>query len=100
MYTRRKFVQGIAASLCLPSSVLAEADGAASSLLAERPPQQPTGSDVGSLFPFIQSKAVQGEFPLSFLGPQFKSLTAWKRRARGKLLELLHYVPPHCPPRA
>ena len=27
----------------------------------------PTGSDVGSLFPFIESQAVKGEFPLSFL---------------------------------
>ena len=26
-----------------------------------------SGSDVGSLFPFIQSQAVKGEFPLSFL---------------------------------
>src|SRR5262249_12291441 len=43
---------------------------------------------------------VQGEFPLSYLRPPFKSLTFWKRRARGKLLELLHYAPRHCPPPA
>jgi dienelactone hydrolase len=59
-----------------------------------------TGSDVGSLFPFIQSQAVHGEFPLSFLRPQFKSVAAWKRRARGKLLELLHYSPLKCTHRA
>src|SRR5437879_1786992 len=100
MHTRRQFVQRVAASLCLPSAVLGGADGAASSILAERPPQQPTGSDVGSLFPFIQSQAVRGEFPLSYLRPQFKSLAAWKRRARGKLLELLQYAPPKCAPRA
>lgn len=55
-----------------------------------------TGSDVGSLFPFIQSQAVRGEFPLSFLNPRFRSVQRWKKRARGKLLELLHYSPARC----
>jgi dienelactone hydrolase len=59
-----------------------------------------TGSDVGSLFPFIQSQAVKGEFPLSFLNPRFRSLRSWKKTARGKLLELLHYAPPPCDPAA
>jgi dienelactone hydrolase len=57
-----------------------------------------TGSDVGSLYPFIQSQAVKGEFPLSYLQPAFRDLNAWKRKARGKLLELLHYAPPKCEP--
>src|SRR5215510_7985745 len=52
---------------------------------------KPTGSDVGSLFPFIQSQAVKGEFPFSFLNARFHSLKSWKKTARGKLLELLHY---------
>ncbi|MCA1584931.1 MAG: dienelactone hydrolase family protein [Acidobacteria bacterium] len=60
----------------------------------------PTGSDVGSLFPFIQSQAVKGEFPLSFLNPRFSSLRRWKKAARGKLLDLLHYAPPACSPAA
>ena len=60
----------------------------------------PTGSDVGSLFPFIQSQAVKGEFPLSFLNPRFRSLQSWKKTARGKLLELLHYAPAACDPAA
>lgn len=59
-----------------------------------------TESDVGSLWPFIQGQAVTGEFPLSWLRPQFKSLAGWKRKARGKLLELLHYSPAKCEPRA
>lgn len=58
-----------------------------------------TDSDVGSLYPFIQSQAVKGEFPLSFLREEFKDWKAWKRKARGKLLELLHYAPPKCDPR-
>jgi len=60
----------------------------------------PTGSDVGSLFPFIQSQAVKREFPLSFLNPRFRSLRSWKKTARGKLLELLHYAPRKCDPAA
>ena len=60
----------------------------------------PTGSDVGSLFPFIRSQAVKGEFPLSFLNPRFRSLRGWKKTARGKLLELLHYAPAACHPAA
>lgn len=60
----------------------------------------PTGSDVGSLFPFIQSQAVHGQFPLSFLNPCFDTLQSWKKSARGKLLELLHYAPPACDPTA
>src|SRR5262249_30474551 len=62
-------------------------------------PMQPTGSDVGSLYPFIQSQAVNGGFPLSYLREEFHDLPAWKRKARGKLLELLHYAPPKCDPK-
>ncbi|MCI0535325.1 MAG: alpha/beta hydrolase family protein [Verrucomicrobiales bacterium] len=58
-----------------------------------------TDSDVGSLFPLIESQAVKGEFPLSFLNGRFRSLSRWKKTARGKLLELLHYSPPRCDPR-
>src|SRR5213075_3155086 len=57
-----------------------------------------TESDIGSLFPFVQSQAVKSDFPLSFLNPKFKSCKAWKRQARGKLLELLQYSPPPCNP--
>src|SRR5262249_777369 len=33
-------------------------------------------SDVGSLYPFVRSQAVDGEFPLSFLRPEFDNLGA------------------------
>ena len=33
------------------------------------------------------------------MNDQFKDAAAWKRQARGKLLELLHYAPPKCDPR-
>jgi dienelactone hydrolase len=59
-----------------------------------------TGSDVGSLYPFIQSQAIHGEFPLSYLRAEFHDVAAWKQVARGKLLDLLHYAPARCEPRA
>jgi dienelactone hydrolase len=57
-------------------------------------------SDIGSLYPFVRGQAVTGEFPLSFLRREFADVRAWKREARGKLLELLQYAPPRCDPRA
>ncbi len=61
------------------------------------PPPPP--ADVGSLYPFVRSQAVAGELPLSFLRKEFADVAAWKRQARGKLLDLLHYAPPPCDPR-
>jgi dienelactone hydrolase len=96
---RRNFLQTTAVAGL--SSMFA---GQFNALAAEASPvaaaPKPTGSDVGSLFPFIQSHAVKGEFPLSFLNPRFRSLRRWKKTARGKLLELLHYAPPPCDPAA
>jgi dienelactone hydrolase len=62
-----------------------------------QPPK--TGSDVGSLFPFVQGQVVRPDFPLSFLRDEFQDVPAWKRQVRGKLLELLHYAPARCDPR-
>jgi len=93
MENRREFLHQTAAALGLP--LLAAAPAA-------KPPELPvakTGSDVGSLYPFIQSQAVQKDFPLSFLRDEFRDLAAWKKQARGKLLDLLHYAPPKCDPR-
>jgi dienelactone hydrolase len=56
-------------------------------------------SDVGSLLPFIQSQAMSGEFPLSFLQKNFRDVTAWREQARTRLLDLLHYSPPPCEPK-
>jgi dienelactone hydrolase len=57
-------------------------------------------SDIGSLYPFVKSQVIAGEFPLSFLQTEFADVGAWKRVARGKLLDLLHYAPPACDPKA
>jgi len=100
MSTRRKFLQhatqGAMAwtALSLPGS----AEGSAQAAQAVPPPAG--DSDIGSLYPFVQSQAVKGEFPLSFLQPRFTDVPAWKREARGRLLDLLHYAPAPCEPRA
>ena len=106
--SRRDFVRWLTAGLCLPFALDEEAFAEAASGSQALPAQAVgessstarTESDVGSLWPFIQSQAVAGEFPLSWLRPEFKSLASWKRKARGKLLELLHYSPAKCDPRA
>ena len=59
----------------------------------------PGDPDVGSLFPFIESQAIHGEFPFSFLQARFGDLASWRQQARGKLLDLLHYSPPPCEPK-
>lgn len=108
--SRRDFVRWLTSGLCLPTALkeeaLARADATAPAFLApaaagsETSGTLRTESDVGSLWPFIQKQAVAGEFPLSWLRPGFKNLAAWKRQGRGKLLELLHYSPAKCAPRA
>jgi dienelactone hydrolase len=98
MSTRREFCRWAGAAL--GSAWLAgEADAPALAAPPD-PPAPRTGSDVGSVFPFIESQAVRKDFPLSFLREEFRDLSAWKQQARGKLLELLHYAPARCDPRA
>ncbi|HYF51474.1 MAG TPA: alpha/beta hydrolase family protein [Planctomycetota bacterium] len=52
---------------------------------------------LGSLYPFIASQAAQDEYPLSFLQPRFKDHAQWRKEARAKMLELLHYAPKQSP---
>ena len=104
MDTRRDFIQGVLAGAggVIAADRLMPAAGAdePAARAAATGSVGATGSDVGSLFPFIESQAVKGEFPLSYLRQEFRDLTAWKKQARGKLLELLHYAPPPIAPRA
>src|SRR5437870_11433018 len=100
MSTRRQFMRRTAAAL---SGSLVASEPTCAALIPVEGPKVPaatqTGSDVGSLFPFIQSQAPR-DFSLSFLRDEFTDVTAWKKQARGKLLELLHYAPPKCKPEA
>ena len=101
--SRRGFLSTVAAGLGAPLLGLqAEDDLVAGQVLLttrEVPQISPEAtsfdSDVGSLFPFIQSQ-VKTKFPLSFLDAQFQDLKAWKKAGRAKLLELLHYRPESC----
>jgi len=104
MSTRREFLQagGVLTALGgrTPSAASALAQASEARRAGDRPlaPGVPD-SDIGSLYPFVKSQVPSGEFPLSFLGDEFTDLRAWKRKARGRLLDLLHYAPPRCDPR-
>src|SRR5687768_11501387 len=97
MNTRRDFLQQLAAGAVSPLAIPGpDAPLAGESELLTQVGS--TSSHVGSLYPFIQSQAVKGEFPLSYLNAGFRDYRAWKRKARAKFLELLHYSPPKTPP--
>src|SRR5947209_8199701 len=103
MVSRREFFQWTAGALPFLGAGQAESLGLAWSgqetVVPKNASVPKTESDVGSLFPFIYSQAVKTDFPLSFLSNDFQDVPAWKRTARGKLLELLHYAPAKCEPR-
>jgi dienelactone hydrolase len=94
MSSRREFLQDAAGGALAALAARPDTAGASPVDVPE------TDSDIGSLYPFVESQAVKGEFPLSFLRKEFTDVPAWKRAARGKLRELLHYAPPPCDPRA
>jgi dienelactone hydrolase len=106
MSTRREFLQETACGALLasigPSTLAAASPVSSSGAGYSEPTPAPADadSDIGSLYPFVRSQAVTGEFPLSFLRNEFSDLAVWKQTARGKLLDLLHYAPPRCDPRA
>lgn len=92
---RRRFLQAATAVGAMP---LTHAAAAPMGVAAQAVAAAPSGADVGTLFPFIQSQVVTGEFPLSFLHTRFKDLAAWSSTARSKVLDLLAYSPPPAPP--
>lgn len=55
--------------------------------------------DLGSLMPLIESQAKRLKFPLSFTESKFRNAASWRKQARGRLLELLHYAPEPVAPR-
>jgi len=85
------------------SGLLAEA--ASRGAIARPPVQQAAtgaapGSDIGSLYPFVQQQADRSSLELSFLRPEFRDLTTWQTRARATVLERLFYAPPPIAPAA
>src|SRR5439155_15141828 len=79
MRTRREILQGLSAALGCSPVLLGSAGRGPRGLPAAGPRagaqkevgMPATDSDVGSLFPFIQSQAVKGEASLSFLREEF-----------------------------
>src|SRR5438552_13156181 len=59
-----------------------------------------SGSDIGSLYPFVQKQADRSRLELSFLRPEFRDLQTWQKSARAKMLEHLFYAPPPVSPAA
>jgi len=94
MNTRREFLRGSAGGALTGLNLVSPL------MAATALPASDSGSDIGSLYAFVKSQAAQGEFPLSFLQKEFSDLRSWKRMARQKLLDLLHYAPPACEARA
>lgn len=104
MSSRREFLQTTAYGMTL-AGMSRTADAGPVAARARRVPDETPSpvepdSDIGSLYPFVKSQAVAGEVPLSFLQKEFGDVASWKRVARGKLLDLLHYAPPPCEVRA
>jgi dienelactone hydrolase len=100
--TRREFLRSAAAGLTAQALLAGKASArpqTAVPAIGTTSPAATTDSDIGSLFPFIQSQA-PSDFKLSYLRPEYKSVASWKKVARGKLLELLHYSPAKCDPHA
>src|SRR5690242_12674666 len=61
---------------------------------------EPTGANLGSLFPEVEKLASANRYLFSFLGNRFKSLEEFKKTARDKLFELLLYRPESVKPNA
>jgi dienelactone hydrolase len=61
-------------------------------------PAPPTGSHIGSLYPFVQQQADRSPLELSFLRAEFKDLQRWQRDARARVFERLFYAPPRVAP--
>ena len=57
-----------------------------------------TGSHIGTLYPFVQKQADRSLFELSYLQPRFRSLSAWQKVARARVLDHLFYTPPPIAP--
>lgn len=101
MKSRRRFVGQLSAAALAAAGMRPAAGRAASGAApAVLPLPPPAGSQLGSLYPFVERIADTSTFPLSYTHDAFGDLKTWKTRAREKVLELLHYAPAPCEPRA
>jgi dienelactone hydrolase len=94
--SRRRFLQTVAAGAAIggvrPHAQVAPADPGAV------PPPPISGSDIGSLYPFVQQQADRSPLELSFLHSRFADLATWQPTARATVLRQLSYEPPPAAP--
>jgi dienelactone hydrolase len=60
---------------------------------------QPTGADLGSLFPEVEKLAEANRYAFAFPGDRFRTFAEFKAAAREKVLELLRYRPAKVDPK-
>jgi len=94
--SRRQFCEWLGANGLLAASL--PSPHPAPSTLQEAAGAGPTGSHIGTLYPFVQKQADRSAFELSFLQSRFRSLERWQPTARAKVLEHLFYAPPPVAP--
>jgi dienelactone hydrolase len=97
--SRRRFLQSLGAT-GLVATTRAHAFEAAPPERTVLPQLASTGSDIGSLYPFVQQQADRSPLELSFLQDKFTDLAAWQQTARATVLKHLSYAPPPVPPAA
>jgi len=57
-------------------------------------------SHIGNIYSLVEKQAIKSKFPYSYLIGGFSNPEAWKKIARAKVFELLHYKPEKCAPNA
>jgi dienelactone hydrolase len=94
--TRRDFLQLLgSAGLVARSSALEPNPSVEARALTQ---SAPSGSDIGSLYSFVQQQADRSPLELSFLHDKFTDLAAWQSTARATVLQYLSYTPPPTTP--
>ncbi|MGE5645545.1 MAG: dienelactone hydrolase family protein [Acidobacteriota bacterium] len=71
---------------------------AARTAAAAAPEPARTGSDIGSLYPFVQKQADRSTLELSFLRPEFRELKPWQAKLRPLLFDHMFYTPARVAP--
>jgi dienelactone hydrolase len=86
--SRREFCGGV-----LSAGALTAAAGDLAAAGAQPASASPSGSHIGTLYPFVQAQADRSPLELSFLRPEFTDLDGWKRQARARVFTQLFYDP-------
>jgi dienelactone hydrolase len=91
--SRRQFCQWFAGSGLFAATSGRSATAGLPVLTQGTAPGVETGSDIGTLYPFVQKQVDRSQLELSFLRPEFRDLETWQKTARARILEQLFYTP-------